>query len=76
MQNILFFHSSHVLVQVPGGTRCICAFSQDNSVVAVCADGSYHKFTANAKGVFVREKYDLFLELKSSWNCGDLSGMI
>jgi hypothetical protein len=54
------------VLQVPGGTRCICAFSQDNSVVAVCADGSYHKFTANPKGVFVRDKYDLFLELKTS----------
>jgi len=54
-------------IEVAGGTRCICAFTQDNSVVAVCADGSYHKFTQmQEKQTFNREKYELFLDLKSS----------
>jgi len=54
-------------IEVAGGTRCICAFTQDNSVVAVCADGSYHKFTQmQEKQIFNREKYELFLDLKSS----------
>lgn len=54
-------------IEIPGGTRCICAFTQDSSVVAVCADGSYHKFIqTQSKPTFARDKYELFLDLKSS----------
>jgi len=50
-------------VEIPGGTRCICAFGQDNCIVAVCADGSYYRFVCGEKGSYVKEVYDMFLNL-------------
>lgn len=52
-------------IEVPGGTRCICCFTQDNSLVAICADGAYHKFVQADNKKFVSDKYQLFLEIKS-----------
>jgi len=51
-------------IEVPGGTRCICAFGGSNStVLAVCDDSSYHKFVFDEhKRSFVREVYQMFLE--------------
>ena len=51
-------------IEVPGGTRCICAFgSNNNTVLAVCDDSSYHKFVYDdAKRGFIREVYQMFLE--------------
>ena len=51
-------------IEVPGGTRCICAFgANNNTVLAVCDDSSYHKFVYDeAKRAFIREVYQMFLE--------------
>jgi len=52
-------------VEIPGGSRCICAFGQDNSIVAVCADGGYYRFVFSPKGESSKDVYSMFLESPS-----------
>jgi len=42
---------------------CICAFGSGSSVVAVCLDGTFHKYVFTPDGNCNREAYDVFLEL-------------
>ncbi|XP_013409518.1 WD repeat domain phosphoinositide-interacting protein 4-like [Lingula anatina] len=42
---------------------CICAFGPHSSVIAVCVDGSFHKYVFTPDGNCNREAYDVYLDL-------------
>ena len=42
---------------------CICAFAPGNSVIAVCVDGSFHKYVFTKDGNCNREAYDVYLDI-------------
>ncbi|KAF6201597.1 hypothetical protein GE061_003989 [Apolygus lucorum] len=50
---------------VPPECACICAFASRNSVIAICVDGTFHKYVFNADGNCNRECYDVFLDIAS-----------
>ncbi|XKL64917.1 hypothetical protein PGB90_005003 [Kerria lacca] len=41
---------------------CICAFSSQNSVIAICVDGTFHKYVFNTDGSCNRNTFDIFLD--------------
>lgn len=41
---------------------CICAFSSRNSVIAICVDGTFHKYVFNSDGICNRNAFDIFLD--------------
>ncbi|XP_003388703.1 PREDICTED: WD repeat domain phosphoinositide-interacting protein 3-like [Amphimedon queenslandica] len=49
---------------VPDGQPCICAFGSDKkSIIAICADGSYFKYSITSKGECLRETFSKFLQM-------------
>ncbi|KAK2153074.1 hypothetical protein LSH36_308g01000 [Paralvinella palmiformis] len=42
---------------------CICAFGPGHSVIAVCVDGTYHKYVFSPDGNCNREAYDVYLDV-------------
>ncbi|KAB7496602.1 WD repeat domain phosphoinositide-interacting protein 3 [Armadillidium nasatum] len=49
-------------LEIPGGSQCICAFA-GNSIIAICADGSYYKFSFTPKGEARVDVYSNFLTM-------------
>lgn len=48
---------------VPAECACICAFGANNTVIAVCVDGTFHKYVFTPEGSCHRQAYDVFLDL-------------
>ncbi|XP_063962528.1 WD repeat domain phosphoinositide-interacting protein 4-like isoform X1 [Lytechinus pictus] len=48
---------------VPAECACICAFGPQSSVIAVCIDGTFHKYVFTPEGGCNRQAYDEYLEL-------------
>ncbi|GAV09355.1 hypothetical protein RvY_18909 [Ramazzottius varieornatus] len=65
-QVVKYFGStfSTIKLQIPGGARCICAFGSDrNTIVAICADGSYYKYIFDQDGKCSRDTFSQYLEM-------------
>ncbi|XP_063979837.1 WD repeat domain phosphoinositide-interacting protein 4-like isoform X2 [Diachasmimorpha longicaudata] len=48
---------------VPPECACVCAFGSHNSVIAVCMDGTFHKYVFTSEGNCNREAFDVFLDV-------------
>uniref|UniRef100_A0A8C9GQJ4 WD repeat-containing protein 45 n=1 Tax=Piliocolobus tephrosceles TaxID=591936 RepID=A0A8C9GQJ4_9PRIM len=53
---------------VPAESACICAFGRNtsknvNSVIAICVDGTFHKYVFTPDGNFNREAFDVYLDI-------------
>ena len=48
---------------VLGESACQCAFVKPDEVVALCIDGSYHRYKFNEEGVCTRTMYDLYIHI-------------
>ncbi|ELT94793.1 hypothetical protein CAPTEDRAFT_208377 [Capitella teleta] len=42
---------------------CICAFAPNNAVIAICVDGTFHKYVFTPDGNCNREAFDVFLDI-------------
>lgn len=49
---------------VPPECACICAFQQTkNTVIAICLDGTFHKYVFSNEGNCNRESFDVYLDV-------------
>lgn len=48
---------------VPPECACICAFGSNDSVIAICLDGTFLKYVFNSDGSCNRVAYDVFLDV-------------
>nr|CAH7718466.1 unnamed protein product [Callosobruchus chinensis] len=48
---------------VPPECACICAFGPNSSVIAICLDGTFHKYVFSSDGICNREAYDVYLDV-------------
>ncbi|XP_003708054.1 WD repeat domain phosphoinositide-interacting protein 4 [Megachile rotundata] len=48
---------------VPPECACVCAFGTRSSVIAICMDGTFHKYVFTADGNCNREAFDVFLDV-------------
>ncbi|XP_077993743.1 WD repeat domain phosphoinositide-interacting protein 4-like [Glandiceps talaboti] len=48
---------------VPAECACICAFVSASSVIAICVDGTFHKYVFTPEGNCNRESYDVYLDV-------------
>ncbi|KAL7306875.1 hypothetical protein TKK_0001035 [Trichogramma kaykai] len=48
---------------VPPECACVCAFGSKSSVIAVCMDGTFHKYVFTGDGNCNREAFDVFLDV-------------
>lgn len=48
---------------VPPECACVCAFGPNSSVIAICLDGTFHKYVFNVDGNCNREAYDVFIDI-------------
>ncbi|CAD1469049.1 unnamed protein product, partial [Heterotrigona itama] len=48
---------------VPPECACVCAFGTRSSVIAICMDGTFHKYVFTTDGNCNREAFDVFLDV-------------
>ncbi|CAG9765235.1 unnamed protein product [Ceutorhynchus assimilis] len=42
---------------------CVCVFGPNNSIYALCLDGTFHKYAFSAEGICHGEAFDVFLDV-------------
>ncbi|XP_063236542.1 WD repeat domain phosphoinositide-interacting protein 4-like [Bacillus rossius redtenbacheri] len=54
---------AHANFPVPPECACICAFGSKSTIIAVCLDGTFHKYVFSADGNCNRQAFDVFLDV-------------